>query len=764
MKRPAVSNGRRSYVRRWIQALGLGLATAMLGCALSLTPVGVALEEEYGLDWLLKLRGERPPPSDAVVVALDKESAVALGLPTKIDRWSRKYHAQLVGALTRMGASVIVFDILFREPRDREGDQAFADAIKNAGNVVLFADLESEQKPIPELRENGAEGFIKESMTPPIPLLANAAQAVVPFTLPKIPHQVRQYWTFREASGGAPTLPVVSLQLFASPVIEDFLDLVRNLRPDYEHLLPSSADIRREQKGILPLMRTLQSLFAEDPELADQLIERLSQTGVAQRPHNSRQILIALSRTYAQGNSRYLNFYGGPRTITTVPYHHVLSRDDSDSATVSGLDVAGKAVFVGLSEQLPQSKEDNFDTVFSREDGVYLAGIEIAATAFANLLTNESIRPLSPPGYLALIFVWGLIMGALSRLRTASLALVVAVVGGVAYIYAAYVAFDVSHLWLPTTIPVFFQVPVACFIAVVWYYLDSIRQRLAVKHAFSHYIPSEVVERITSDEQGVKAGGQTVFGTCLFTDAAQYTRLSEQLDPETLGQLMNEYYGAIFAPVRRRDGIVSDVVGDAMLAIWTRQRAGDENQKKACSAALEIRTAVETFNRIKEPLSLPTRVGLHSGQMLLGNVGAGDHYEYRAVGDIVNTATRIQELNKRLGTRILASKETVEGDNEILTRTVGKFILPGKTKPLIIHELLCGKTDTTPDLEKRIAIFYDAMEAMAGRKWHDALDRLLTILESAPSDGPARFYQAFCEHHLRNPDVAWDGIIRFDKK
>ena len=130
-----------------------------------------------------------------------------------------------------------------------------------------------------------------------------------------------------------------------------------------------------------------------------------------------------------------------------------------------------------------------------------------------------------------------------------------------------------------------------------------------------------------------------------------------------------------------------------MLAIWSAP-SGDESslRKKACLAGLEIAAALERFNATNGRPPLYTRMGLHAGEMLLGTVGALHHYEYRAVGDMVNTANRLQGLNKYMDTRLLVSEKVVEGLDEFLTRPLGRFLLAGRASFLRVAELMGRET------------------------------------------------------------------------
>ena len=118
-----------------------------------------------------------------------------------------------------------------------------------------------------------------------------------------------------------------------------------------------------------------------------------------------------------------------------------------------------------------------------------------------------------------------------------------------------------------------------------------------------------------------------------------------------LGRLMNRYYETIFKPVQEQRGYVSGVIGDAMLAIWASTSSEADLREKACAAALDIKKELKLFNQSSDAPTLKTRIGVHCGQILLGHIGALEHYEYTPMGDIVNTASRIEGLNKQFADR-----------------------------------------------------------------------------------------------------------------
>jgi adenylate cyclase len=174
---------------------------------------------------------------------------------------------------------------------------------------------------------------------------------------------------------------------------------------------------------------------------------------------------------------------------------------------------------------------------------------------------------------------------------------------------------------------------------------------------------------------------------------------------------------------------------------------------------------VHRFNGTVDNLSFPTRVGVHSGQIFLGNIGAGDHYEYGPTGDTVNTASRMDGLNKYLGTEVLASEEIVEQIDGLLKREVGKFMLKGKAQPIVVHELLGSLEEADDKQKKSCEIFADALGAFERRNWDEAAEKFHRATENSALDGPARFYLKLCEEYkTKPPDEAWDGVIALEEK
>lgn len=150
---------------------------------------------------------------------------------------------------------------------------------------------------------------------------------------------------------------------------------------------------------------------------------------------------------------------------------------------------------------------------------------------------------------------------------------------------------------------------------------------------------------------------------------------------------------------------------------------------------------------------------------MLGNIGAAGHYEYRPVGDIVNTASRIEGLNKHLRTSVLASEEVALRLDGFLTREVGKFLMAGKSKPVVVHEIVCRMADSVEPQLIACRRFGEALEAFRGRRWEEAEKIFLEVSDSFGADGPSRFHVDLCALYRKHPpDESWDGAVRMDSK
>ena len=413
-----------------------------------------------------------------------------------------------------------------------------------------------------------------------------------------------------------------------------------------------------------------------------------------------------------------LNVYGPPGTIRAYGYDQVLAFDDKQSASA----FRDKMVFVGYAETLFPEHMEHFSTVFSSPDGVALSGVEIAATAFANLLHGTSVRPAGLPLWMLITFLAGMVSTLLCLTFPVRLAFPVVGLLLAGYACVTLGLFIGKNFWLPLVVPACFVTPLGLATGLTWKYRIARQQREYIRNAFAKFVPKEVVDELERNAGNVSATRESLECACVATDAANFTALAEAMHSEDVADFLNRYFDMLFRPVARHGGFVSDIVGDAMLAIWPDRST--HTHEDMLSALIEMREAARLFNEQPASSGLMTRFGVDWGRVTLTMVGSQTHYEYRAVGDTVNTATRIQDLNKKLGTRVLVSEPALEGVEAFLLRDVGYFLLRGKALPVHAFELIgpresAGQNDL--DLCERFA---HALAALQNGASAEALERL----------------------------------------
>ncbi|ABA57570.1 Adenylyl cyclase class-3/4/guanylyl cyclase [Nitrosococcus oceani ATCC 19707] len=727
---------------RLAKAIMLGLLTAWVGFLATMVPPLGRLEVELGLAWLFELRGSRAAPEEVVIVTIDRESSDWLGLPNEPDKWPRELHAHLVQRLVQEGAAVIAFDIIFDEPRDPVQDRLFAEAIRKAGNVVLFEYLKKHRKWV-AIGGRQAEIEIEERV-PPVPEFASAAVTLAPFPLPKVPARVSQAWLFKF---GVPTLPVAALQVYARPYYGDLFRLLKEVTPEKIRWLKNDWRSVPSQPALIALARHLREWFQGDAQLPQSLLARLQSPEALSR-FQGQSIVAALIRGLSQEESFFLDFYGPPHSIVTFPYYQLLKENGGAPLPVS---FKGKAVFVGFSEQFQPEQKDGFYTVYSQPDGLDISGVEIAATAFANLLEQRSVTPLPLPLHYLIILLWGAGIGFFFLYLPIYALLPSAAVLGMGYMSVAHHLFTGNGLWLPVTAPLLWQLPLGLLGALFWRYL-------MMETVIKPYLPAWFWRWWKWHSESPPP--QIANGICLATDVQQYTALAERFDLERLRPLLNRYFRSIFEPVKYRGGFIADIKGDAIMAIWADLISKEDIREQACLAALDIEKAVAEFNRCTPEAPLPTRIGLHYGKIVIGSVGSSEHLEYRAVGDVVNTASRIENLNKLLGTRVLVSHEVVVGLESIFTRELGEFCVKGRQQPLAIYELIGRAEEVKESLRRYCKQFDRALQVFQRRRWLEALEAFKALLARYGNDGPSLFYLQLSKYYARTPPpVSWNGII-----
>ena len=228
-------------------------------------------------------------------------------------------------------------------------------------------------------------------------------------------------------------------------------------------------------------------------------------------------------------------------------------------------------------------------------------------------------------------------------------------------------------------------------------------QKRFIKDAFAKYLSPALVDRLVADPGALALGGEHREMSYIFTDIAGFTTLSENAGPEAVSKLLNQYLSGACEIVFAHGGTVTDFIGDAIFAMFNAPLHQDDHAARALACACDLDAFSETFRGedLARELGLGvTRIGVHTGAAAVGNMGADTHFKYSPIGDSVNTAARIEGLNKHFGTRFCASAETLKHCPEATVRPLGRVVMKGKTEPLEIFEVLDAERDRSPYMEE----------------------------------------------------------------
>jgi len=258
---------------------------------------------------------------------------------------------------------------------------------------------------------------------------------------------------------------------------------------------------------------------------------------------------------------------------------------------------------------------------------------------------------------------------------------------------AVWLAFVRSGLLIDVTFPAF--AGAAVFLAMTAYrFFVADRERRFVRRAFSRYVSPSLLAEIQRDPGRLKLGGQVREITVMFSDVRGFTPISEKLDPEELVVFLNQLLGEMSRLVMARDGTVDKYIGDALMAFWNAPLDIAGHEEKACLATLDMRRALremtesDAFGFSAKGLSARIGIGLNTGEAVAGNLGSAERFDYSAIGDAVNVASRVESASKDVGFDILVTASVAEAAPDLAFLDAGTIALKGKSNPVPIFILL----------------------------------------------------------------------------
>ncbi len=347
-----------------------------------------------------------------------------------------------------------------------------------------------------------------------------------------------------------------------------------------------------------------------------------------------------------------IRYYGPGRTIPIISYWEVLQNELPIAKDL----IKDAVVYIGLLLRSDTGGAQK-DSYYSPFGSPMIFGVEVHATLTANVLKEDWIsRPSRgvEAGLQGLLSA-GVAFAALSATPVVVAALVGALV--IVWSIAGFVLLG-QGVFLAGAATVIGILPAIVLVSALVSYVSARRAELSLRSAFSLYVSPDMVPKLQQEGGALKLGGEKMWLTAIFTDIADFTSISEDMPAERTSEMLNAYFTEVMEVVFKNQGTLLKFIGDAIFAIWGAPIKIQNHAELALQTALAIQREVEKFNASQRFPALKTRVGVHTGPMLVGNLGSSRRFDYTAIGDSVNLASRIEGLNKYFGTTILFSEAT----------------------------------------------------------------------------------------------------------
>ncbi|MDD1509063.1 CHASE2 domain-containing protein [Pseudomonas sp. CNPSo 3701] len=673
-------------------AMLLGLCVVFL-----LDPVPVQKARNAVFDQYQRLQPRVYQEAPVRVVDLDEESLKRIGQWP----WPRTQVADMVKRLEQAGAAAVVFDVLFAEP-DRtspeqllrgnllpptlasqlaalpDHDEQFAEVLKNSNVVLGFAAEQSPRDGGPPLSRFG----LVQQGPPPLAFAPAFQGAARP--LPQLEQAARGIgaMTFRpDADGVVRRVPL-------------FVSLNGELRP---------------------------SLVAEALRVA----QRTGRYRLISSDAGVQRVDIGRLQIPTAASGELWVYFTRPQASRSIPAWQVLDG--------SAPPVEGSIILVGTSAQGLQ------DLRFSPLGGI-IPGVEVHAQALEQVLTDTL---LLRPGWtttvegLALL-LGGLILGLLGLYARALLSALLMLALVVLLNAAAWYGFVAHRMLLDLFTPSLGLLLVYGAASIVRH-MAAEREQRWIQEAFSRYVSPNLVNHLVAHPEQLALGGQRQSCSFVFTDITGFTTMMERQKPEAAVSLLNDYLEQVISIAFRHEGTLDRIVGDAVAIMFSAPIPQADHQRRALACALEINRFAQGYVAALAERGITfghTRIAVHSGEVVVGNFGGSVIFDYRALGDPVNTTSRLESLNGQVGTLLCVSSAIREHCPEVPMRPVGEVLLKGKAEAVAVFEPLEAMTVPMNDCDEDYEAAYHLLASGAP----EALAAFEALAAQRPKDGLVAYH------------------------
>lgn len=421
----------------------------------------------------------------------------------------------------------------------------------------------------------------------------------------------------------------------------------------------------------------------------------------------------------------------------------------------------GKTVFIGLTAA---GLFDLKPTPISSKT----PGVLIHAVAFENLLNRNFISPA--PNFLIIVMIFlisSVIPYTFLRQTSIKINLFIFLFAAFSLILIVIVSFRAS-LYIQI-LPSFMCLIFSTIITLLYSYATEGKERRFIKRLFAQYMDKKIVDYLINNPESIAPGGQKKTVTVFFADIKGFTTISEKLSPEDTAIILHKVLNSLTEVIIKNSGVVDKYIGDSIMAFWGAPLKSDFDELNACKAALECVANIRNLSSEKGFPTISIRIGIHTGDAIVGNIGSDRLFNYTVIGDTVNVASRLESVNKFFKTSIIISEETylkIQNISNIFTvRELGTIRVKGRVKPIKIFEILGKREDESPEKLLFIEKYNSAYSLFRQKRWDEAREIFQSLLKEYQEDYPSEFYLNLIEQYSVLNQLTEDWfIVKIEEK